>query len=223
MTVRDQIEARAKHAEFANRTFLMHDAVHWTYGRFRNESVRMAHFLLRHAGTAEGTGNVAIMLENNLELAALIGGCAYAKSILFGINTGLRGDVLAGVLNHSRARLLVVNTQFYPEVLRILDRLEHITQDRVLVVPSGDAVVEPERDLRQRLESELGPAVDTLEAPSIPVAPSDNLMVIYTSGTTGLPKGINNNNFKLLVTGLAVSNNMGLSRDDVGYICMPLF
>ena len=48
-------------------------------------------------------------------------------------------------------------------------------------------------------------------------------MVIYTSGTTGLPKGINNNHFKLCATGIGVSQNIGLGRDDVGYACMPLF
>jgi fatty-acyl-CoA synthase len=48
-------------------------------------------------------------------------------------------------------------------------------------------------------------------------------MVIYTSGTTGLPKGINNNHFKLLVIGLNVSRQLRLGPDDVGYACMPLF
>lgn len=223
MTLRDQIEARAHHAEFSSRTFLMHDDGHWTYGQFRNESVRMAHFLLQELGAAEGgVGNVAIMLENHLELAALLGGCAYAKGVLFGINTGLRGEVLAGVLNHSRARLLVVNEQFYPEVLRVQDRLEHIAPERIFVLSTRPGSVEASRDLRVRL-AELGPADAARAVPSFAIAPSDNLMVIYTSGTTGLPKGINNNHFKLLVTGLAVAASMGLGRDDVGYICMPLF
>jgi len=48
-------------------------------------------------------------------------------------------------------------------------------------------------------------------------------MVIYTSGTTGLPKGINNNHFKLCATGMVVASRMELSCDDVGYTCMPLF
>ncbi len=55
---------------------------------------------------------------------------------------------------------------------------------------------------------------------SNPAAP---LMVIYTSGTTGLPKGINNNHFKLLGIGMVVSSNLELGPDDVGYACMPLF
>jgi hypothetical protein len=46
-------------------------------------------------------------------------------------------------------------------------------------------------------------------------------MVIYTSGTTGLPKGILNNHAKLLLIGMAVSSNLQLGADDVGYACMP--
>jgi fatty-acyl-CoA synthase len=64
---------------------------------------------------------------------------------------------------------------------------------------------------------------ESLAAPSVVVRPEDNLMVIYTSGTTGLPKGINNNHFKLLVIGLNVSRQLALGADDVGYACMPLF
>jgi fatty-acyl-CoA synthase len=223
MTLRDQIEARAHHAEFAGRTFLMHDDAHWTYGQFRNESVRMAHFLLQQLGASEdGIGNVAMLLENHLELAALLGGCAYTKGVLFGINTGLRGEVLAGVLNHSKARLLVVNEQFYPEVQRVQDRLEHIAPERVFVLSTSSGTVDPSRDLRKCLEA-LGPADAPREVPSFAITPRDNLMVIYTSGTTGLPKGINNNNFKLIVTGLAVAGAMKLGRDDVAYISMPLF
>jgi fatty-acyl-CoA synthase len=57
----------------------------------------------------------------------------------------------------------------------------------------------------------------------VTVDPTTNLMVIYTSGTTGLPKGINNNHMKLCATGFAVSSNLGLTSEDVGYACMPLF
>ena len=40
---------------------------------------------------------------------------------------------------------------------------------------------------------------------------------------TGLPKGINNNHLKLCLVGAAVSGNMGMGEDAVGYACMPLF
>ena len=78
-------------------------------------------------------------------------------------------------------------------------------------------------DLEECLALEVAKPGESLDSPGVKVGPESNLMVIYTSGTTGLPKGINNNHFKLLVIGLTVSRNLGLGPDDVGYACMPLF
>ncbi len=224
-TVGAQIEARGKHPAFADRIFALHDDRSWTYRDLRNESVRMAHFLLKRLGPVDDRhpGHVAMMLENHLELVSLFGGCAYAKLTLFGINTGLRGDVLAGVLNHSEARILVVDERFLPEVERVRDQLTHIAPEQILVLPTQGGEISPGADLRRCLESEVGPAESERDAPKIEVEPSDNLMVIYTSGTTGLPKGINNNHQKLLLMGAFVSGNMELDQDDRCYICMPLF
>ena len=222
LTLAAQIQARAEHPRAADRVFLLQDDRRWTYRDFRNESVRMALFLRSRLGSASEPGHVAMMLENQLELAALLGGCAFGKLTLFGINTGLRGDVLAGVLNHARARVLVIGQRFLPELERILPRLEHLAPENVFVLSDGSGAA-PTNDLLARVGSELGSARDSLKAPDVQVEPGDNLMVIYTSGTTGLPKGIINNHMKLCLTGVAVSGHMKLGADDVGYACMPMF
>jgi fatty-acyl-CoA synthase len=185
----------------------------------------MAHFLLRRLGPIDSSrpGHVAMLLENRLELLSLFGGCSYGGLTLFGVNTGLRGDVLSGVLNQSGARLLVVDEKLFPEVERIESRLDSIAKENILVLPSQGGNLGAATDLSKCLASEVGPADKSLDAPSIEPTPEHNLMVIYTSGTTGLPKGINNNNLKLCFIGMAVSANLGLGLDDVGYACMPLF
>ena len=220
-----QIEARAAHPELAERIFLRQNERSWTYRRYRDESVRLAHFLLRRLGPIdEGRpGHVAMVLENHLELLALYGGCAYAGLTLFGVNTGLRGDTLAGVLNQSRARVLVVDERFRPEIERVRGQLKHVAAENVLFVRTAEPTTLEGPDLATLLGVEVAAPGKSLDAPSIEVAPMDVLMVIYTSGTTGLPKGINNNHFKLLAIGTVVSGNLGLGPDDVGYACMPLF
>ena len=224
-TVGEQIEARATHPDSANKVLLMQGDRTWTYGQFRDESVRLAHFLLRRLGRIDEQrpSHVAMVLENHLELLAVYGGCAYAGLTLFGVNTGLRGDVLTGVLNQSRARLLIVDERLWPEVERVGGALKHLSPDDVLVLRTGAGDFDRRADLRECLEREIGPASRSLAAPAVQVTPDTNLMVIYTSGTTGLPKGINNNHTKLCATGFGVSATMGLGRDDVGYACMPLF
>jgi fatty-acyl-CoA synthase len=228
-TIGAQVDARAQHPVTANKVVLMQGDRAWTYRQFRDESVRLAHFLLRRLGRVDDAhpGHVAMILENHLELLALYGGCAYAGLTLFGVNTGLRGEVLAGVINQSRARLLVVDQRLMAEVERVREVLQHIAPENVLVL-RVDGAKDAEQipagaELQACVASEVGGADKSLDAPSVDVAPDRNLMVIYTSGTTGLPKGINNNHMKLLATGMAVSSNMGLTHEDVGYTCMPLF
>ncbi len=224
-TLGEQIEARAAHPACEHKVLLKQGERTWTYRQFRDESVRMAHFLLRRLGTIDERhpGHVAMLLENHFELLALFGGCGYAGLTLFGVNTGLRGDVLAGVLNQSRARLLVVDERLWPEVERVRGTLTQIPGEQMLVLRSGSGTVDARADLRACLDREVGSVDVARDAPAVSVSSDQNLMVIYTSGTTGLPKGINNNHTKLCATGFGVSANIGLGQDDVGYACMPLF
>ena len=171
-TVSGQIEARAEHPVTANKVLLMHGDRTWTYRQFRDESVRMAHFLLRRLGRIDDAhpGHVAMLLDNHMELLALYGGCAYAGLTLFGVNTGLRGEVLAGVLNQSRARVLVVDERLLPEVERVRQELrargagEH-PGARHPRRRTGAAA----RDLRACLDAEVGSAQRSLDAPGVDV------------------------------------------------------
>ncbi len=225
LTLRDQIEARAQHPTSENKVLLMHGDRQWTYRQFRDESVRMAHFLGRRLGSVsdDRPGHVAMFLENHLELMQLYGGCAYGGHTLFGINTGLRGEVLAGVINQARARVVVVDEKLLPELDRVRAELRTVPAENILVVPTGEGAVDSAVDLRACLDAEVGSAGASLDAPGVDVTPEHNLMVIYTSGTTGLPKGINNNHMKLCLIGAVVSGNIGMGADTVGYACMPLF
>jgi fatty-acyl-CoA synthase len=220
-----QIEARATHPETADRPFLLQGERTWTYRRYRDECVRLAHFLRRRLGPVDDArpGHVAMLLENHLELLALYGACGYAGFTLFGVNTGLRGATLAGVLDQSRARVLVVQQRLAGEVERVRGQLRHLAPENVLVLRTEAGEPVEGHDLAACLEREVGTAGASLDAPPPEVPATTPLMVIYTSGTTGLPKGIINNHAKLLVIGMAVSSNLGLGPDDVGYACMPLF
>ena len=224
-TLRDQIRARAEHPVARERVFLMQHDRRWTYARFRDESTRAARFLLGRLGAIDDArpGHVAMLLENHLELVGLYGGCGIAGLTLFGINTGLRGSTLAGVLNHSRARILVVDERFLGEVDAVRSELKHVAPENILVLRTQDGSFDAASDYVACIDKEVGTDGASLAYPDVAVAPDRNMMVIYTSGTTGLPKGINNNHLKLCATGMGVSTQLGLGAADVGYTCMPLF
>jgi len=225
LTLRAQIQARADHPEASERVFLRQHDRTWTYGQFRDESTRAARFLLGRLGAVSDSrpGHVAMLMENHLELLGLYGGCGIAGLTLFGVNNGLRGPTLAGVLNQSRARVLVVDEKFRDEVEKVRGDLEHVAGENILFVPTADAAVPKQSDYLACMATEVGPSGVSLAYPDADVNPGTNLMIIYTSGTTGLPKGIINNHFKLCATGIGVSSRLELGRDDCGYTCMPLF
>ncbi len=225
LTLRAQIQARADHPEASERVFLKQHDRSWTFGQFRDESSRVAHFLLRRLGRLDERrpGHVAMVLENHLELLSLYGGCGVAGLTLFGVNNGLRGKTLAGVLNQSKARLVVVDERFRDEFDKVRGDLDHIDAENVLYLNTTGGEVGAGEDFLACLAREVAPSGTSLAYPEVTVTPGHNLMIIYTSGTTGLPKGIVNNNFKLCATGIGVSTQLGLGRDDCGYACMPLF
>jgi fatty-acyl-CoA synthase len=224
-TLGAQLDARANAPAVESRTAVRHADRSWTYREFRDEAVRFAHFLLRRLGRVDDVrpGHVAVFLENHPEFLALYAGCGYAGLTLFGVNTGLRGETLAGVLNQSGARLLVVDERQLPVVERIGSQLSNIAPENILVLRTRSEGSLGESDLLECLSRETAKFGESLDTPGVDVTPDTNLMVIYTSGTTGLPKGINNNHFKLLVIGRTAAGNLGLGPDDVGYACMPLF
>ncbi len=114
-TIGAQLEARAAHEICGRKVFLIQDDRTWTYRQLRDEAVRIAHFLRGRlepvGGRPRPRGDVA---REPPRAAGALGGCAYAGLTLFGVNTGLRGETLAGVVNQSRARLLVVDERLLP-------------------------------------------------------------------------------------------------------------
>jgi len=220
-----QVDARARHPETEGRVAVRSGDRIWTWRQFRDEAVRTAHFLRRRLEPVDEPrpGHVAMLLDNHPELLSLYAGCGYAGYTLFGINTGLRGDTLAGVIDQSRARMLVVDERLWSEVERVRDRLQHVPRENVLVLRTRSDSPLGDSDFLECIAREVAKSGESLDTPGVDVQPDHNLMVIYTSGTTGLPKGINNNHFKLLVIGLNVSQRLDLGPDDVGYACMPLF
>ena len=179
------IEARAEHPELAGRPLVRKDERVWTYREYRDESVRLAHFLQRRLGAVDESrpGHVAIVLENQPELLFLFGACGYTGLSLFGVNTGLRGDTLAGVLNQSRARMLIVDQRFQDEVEKVRKQLKHVAPENVLYVRTQPDGALAGTDLSAALASEVGASGASLDRPSTEPTPNDPLMVIYTSGT----------------------------------------
>src|SRR3954454_20127753 len=146
---------------------------HVTYAEFVTRAERAA-AALATCGIRRGS-KVAVLLPNCLEFLDAWFGSALLGAALVPVNTGLIGDGLGYVLEHSDADVLVADGPLTAEV---------------------DAALSGRGGPRQRLVRGAADRawasweeVYTGEHPRVPratLAPGDLASVLYTSGTTGL-------------------------------------
>src|SRR5262249_21681334 len=128
---------------------------------------------IQQAGIAAGD-RVAYLALNTTELLEAHFGVPRSGAVLVAINTRLLADEIAYILDHSGARMLVVD----PSLAHLVDGVQVQSNHLERVIEIGDEYeaflagagdVEPE----DRLETE-----------------DDTISINYTSGTTGRPKGV---------------------------------
>lgn len=221
----DQMEKRAVEAASADKTFLYFHDEKTTFAEFFERSCRFANLLKarNEAASKSQTDSLhaAVMMDNCFEFAYAFGGCALAGGTLFGVNTGLRGKMLADVINHSKSNMLITDLGHFDRIVDIRDQLPNIPDGNIFVrIPEGES---PDIPANMRpLQDGLADHGST-DRPDAKLEADTPLMIIYTSGTTGAPKGIINSHGKLLFIGQVGKGNLALKDSDIGYACMPLF
>ena len=152
---------------FPDRVAVVDGERRLTWAELRERSRRLA-VALQESGI-EKDDRVAFLALNTTELLEAHFGVPAAGAVLVAINTRLTRDEVAYILEHSGARVVVVDPS-------LAELVEGSSVERVLVcgegyeeflASAGDG--EPE----DRLESE-----------------EDTISINYTSGTTGRPKGV---------------------------------
>lgn len=145
-------------------------------------------------------------------------------AVLMMVNARLAPEQIAYTLNHSGARVLLVNREFLP----LLDGIDGQLPDlrtRILMedthgpLPAG-FVAEYEAGLRDAAAASEYPDFDE----------NTRATVFYTTGTTGLPKGVSFSHRQLVLHSLAGMAALGsapsqgrLHRDDVYMPITPMF
>jgi crotonobetaine/carnitine-CoA ligase len=198
------LEARA--AVAPDRPFVTFESGAVTFGEIDHAANRVANALAA-LGLQPGD-RAAAMLSNRPEYLATWFGMTKAGVIEVPLNTGLRGDLLAYMLAHSGAKLLVIEERWVDRLEAIragLPELEH-----VVVVGDGPLTLD------QLLE-----APDT--PPGLEVSPYDPSVILFTSGTTGRSKGAlltHNANIRGAVN---TCDLMGYAAGETFFNAFPLF
>jgi fatty-acyl-CoA synthase len=171
---------------FADRTAIVYGERRTSYAEFAAEVQQVAQGL-RGSGIEPGD-RVAYLLPNVPEMLVAHFAVPLAGAVLVAINTRLSTDEVRYILDHSGAKLLVVDAALHATVAPVASGLKTVEEIITVIDPAspGDGVGSGVRydDLLAR-----GAAAED----ALPWTVDDELATIsinYTSGTTGRPKGV---------------------------------
>ncbi|MGH9942893.1 MAG: class I adenylate-forming enzyme family protein [Pyrinomonadaceae bacterium] len=206
--LRDLLESRA--AATPDRDFLIEaegGRRRWSYAQFDATVNRVANFLAAR-GVRRGDA-VSLLLPNGPEYVAAYFACFKLGARAGPVNSLLKAEELAFVINNSKAKLLLYHSEFretsaqcrpHFSTLRdadIFDSLEAATEGQP---------VEPHESWRQTA-----------------LTRADEAIIIYTSGTTGKPKGCLLTHGNLLSNARQIVEWLGFTEADRLLTVMPLF
>jgi carnitine-CoA ligase len=208
----------ARAAEQPDRVAFRFDRDTLTYAELDERASRLASGL-RELGIGKGD-KVAVQLPNCSEFLAVWFGLARGGVIEVPLNIGLRGDLLAYVLEQAECRALVISAEWAPRIDAVAGRLSSLKH--VIVVGEGVGTGPASAAFTST------PLADVLTAdatpPCVDVGPYDESVILFTSGTTGPAKGAvltHHANFRLATT--STIELMDYRDDETLFTAFPLF
>ncbi|MET9909277.1 long-chain-fatty-acid--CoA ligase [Streptomyces sp. NPDC006476] len=149
--------------------------------------------------------HVGVLLDNTPEYPLWLSAAALAGAAVAGINPTRRGAELARDILHTECRLLVTSHTHLP-LLRDLE------------LPGVRLLLTDTAEYADLLAPYAGAVPDVSRA-----TPDDRLLLYFTSGSTGAPKAAICSQGRLAAAGASLVGQFGVRREDVHYVCMPMF
>ena len=181
-----------------------------------DRKVNRASNAFREVGVTKGD-TVCIFLTNCLEFLYLWFGLAKIGAVMVPLNTRHHGEDLQYIINHSDAKWIIVDEQFYPAYATIEEGLTHIRHQiwRSEAAPPPKGFI----SLSNLLEgaNEKGP-------PAQDIKDGDPLGIIYTSSTPEMLKGVTISHFNYINTGHTWAHDViHCTEEDMFLTALPLF
>ncbi|HEX7955830.1 MAG TPA: long-chain-fatty-acid--CoA ligase [Pyrinomonadaceae bacterium] len=204
--LRELLEARAAAAPEKVFLFSEADARRYTYREFDASVNRAANMLSAHG---VGRGDVvSLLLPNSVEYVVAYFACFRLGALAGPVNSLLKTEEMAYVVNNSEAKLLLYHAEFAEQAGRVRSEVEALDE----VVRFDD-----ERAATQEFSGEPGAWGGAR------LGREDEAIIIYTSGTTGRPKGCLLTHGNLLANARQIVEWLGFKEDDRLLTVMPLF
>ena len=127
---------------------------------------------------------VAVMMPNTPAMVECAFGVPMSGGVLCTLNTRLDINALTFCLQHSEAKVLILDSEFAEHAEMINEAFPNL-----IVIHATDAALDIER-FGQMTYEELIASADSLDNWEKPLDEWDAIALNYTSGTTGKPKGV---------------------------------
>jgi fatty-acyl-CoA synthase len=202
---------------FPDKTAIVYGERRQSYREFAAEATRVAH-ALRGSGIQPGD-RVAYLLPNIPEMLVAHFAVPLAGAVLVAINTRLSTQEVRYILDHSGARMLVVDAALHPVVAPVAGGLKTVEEIITVVDPAnpgdgtGSGVTYDDLLARGRDEP-------------LPWAVEDEtgcISINYTSGTTGKPKGVQYSHRGAYLNSFGELLHSGHTFDSVYLWTLPMF
>ena len=156
--------------------------------------------------------SIAFLLPNGLEVVLCYYACFILGAIAVPLNIRFPPELIAYVLDHSEARVLISEPELFARIAPIRSERRHVET----IYLAGASMLTEVKDFGALLRVAAAPEIDQSWGPDQPAA------LFYTSGTTGTPKGVIHTHGSLMG---AVENQVaeiGITGKDKTLIVLPI-
>jgi crotonobetaine/carnitine-CoA ligase len=217
-TFGEELAVKAK--RYGSKPYVVFENEEYSYNFMDDQAARIATFL-EQSGLKEGSV-VGILLPNLPAFLSIFFATQRIGATVVPINTSLKDDGLAYILNNSGTQVLFTTQSHIAELERIRKNLDKPVE--IVIVPdsrhksaSNPSHDQPYTTLVQAL------ALPPQKSPQQILNASTPSMLMYTSGTTGYPKGVVYTYGTSQAKMTRFIAHLLINEDDIYYTCLPLF
>ncbi|HXM35587.1 MAG TPA: long-chain fatty acid--CoA ligase [Pyrinomonadaceae bacterium] len=204
--LRELLEQRARTEAHNAFLFSEADGRQFTYAEFDAAVNRAANMLASH-GVRKGAA-VSLLMPNSAEYLIAYFACWKLAAIAGPVNSLLKPQELAFVMQHSEARALLLHSEFQTSIDVIKNELPAL---QAVLIFDDEAV------------ATRGFSGNANELPPTRIENDDEAIIIYTSGTTGKPKGCLLTHGNVSANARQISTWLSFTEKDRLLSVMPLF